>query len=264
GGRMPLSSQLADEVEALLHAHDGSAEMRALGPLLALQERLSALPGPGLLLAEHATLRGRTHLFLYPFGGRQVNEGLAALFALRWGRLQRNSFASAANDYGLVLSPAQPATVDVPLLDALFSPAALEVDLREALNLGELARRRFREIARVSGLLMPSLPGRQLRSLRQLQASSGLLFDVLSRHDPDHLLLAQAEREALEGELELDRLEQVLRERGSRQRVLTRPPGLTPLSFPLWAEGQRGQLSTEDWRTRVRRAAEQLERRHGG
>jgi len=264
GGRMPLSSQLADEVEALLHAPDGSAEMRALGPLLALQERLSALPGPGLLLAEHATLRGRTHLFLYPFGGRQVNEGLAALFALRWGRLQRNSFAFAANDYGLVLSPAQPATVDVPLLDALFSPAALEVDLREALNLGELARRRFREIARVSGLLMPSLPGRQLRSLRQLQASSGLLFDVLSRHDPDHLLLAQAEREVLEGELELDRLEQVLRERGSRQRVLTRPPGLTPLSFPLWAEGQRGQLSTEDWRTRVRRAAEQLERRHGG
>ncbi len=263
GGRMPLSSQLADEVEALLALPDGSPEMRTLAPLMALQARLSALPGPGLLLAEHATLRGRAHLFVYPFGGRQVNEGLAALFALRWGRLQRNSFAFAANDYGLVLSPARPATVDEPLLHTLLATTDLDRDLREALNLGELARRRFREIARVSGLLMPSLPGRQLRSLRQLQASSGLLFDVLSRHDPDHLLLAQAEREVLEGELELDRLEQVLRDRGARQCVLARPPGLTPLSFPLWAEGQRGQLSTEDWRTRVRRAAEQLEKRHG-
>lgn len=264
GGRMPLSSQLADQVELLLGAPDGSAEMRALAPLLALQQRLSALPGPGRLLAEHATVRGLTHLFVYPFGGRQVNEGLAALFAVRWGRLHPDSFAFAANDYGLVLSPARPATVDAALLRVLLSPGALEADLRQALNLGELARRRFREIARVSGLLMPSLPGRQLRSLRQLQASSGLLFDVLSRHDPGHLLLAQAEREVLEGELELDRLEQVLRERGARALVLARPPGLTPLSFPLWAEGQRGQLSTEDWRTRVRRAAEQLERRHGG
>lgn len=263
GGRMPLSSQLADEVELLLGEPDSSPEMQALAPLLALQRQLSALPAPGRLLAEQMTLRKRLHLFVYPFGGRQVNEGLAALFALRWGRLQRNSFAFSANDYGLVLSPAQAVPVDASVLQAMFSADGLEADLREALNLGELARRRFREIARVSGLLMPSLPGRQLRSLRQLQASSGLLFDVLSRHDPGHLLLAQAEREVLEGELELDRLEQVLRDRGSRELVLATPPGLTPLSFPLWAEGQRGQLSTEDWRTRVRRAAEQLERRHG-
>src|SRR5690606_5580101 len=100
GGRMPLSSQLADQVELLLGAPDGSAEMRALAPLLALQQRLSALPGPGRLLAEHATVRGLTHLFVYPFGGRQVNEGLAALFAVRWGRLHPDSFAFAANDYG--------------------------------------------------------------------------------------------------------------------------------------------------------------------
>jgi len=263
GGRMPLSSQLADEVEQLLGQPDGSPEMRALAPLLGLQARLSALPGNGRLLAEQVRLRGRLHLFIYPFGGRQVNEGLAALFALRWGRLHGNSFAFAANDYGLVLSPARAVPVDAALLQAMFAPANLAADLREALNLGELARRRFREIARVSGLLVPSLPGRQLRSLRQLQASSGLLFDVLSRHDPGHLLLAQAEREVLEGELELDRLEQVLVARGARELLLTTPPGLTPLAFPLWAEGQRGQLSTEDWRTRVRRAAEQLERRHG-
>src|SRR5690606_25919167 len=255
--------QLADEVELLLGEPDSSPEMQALAPLLALQRQLSALPAPGRLLAEQMLLRKRLHLFVYPFGGRQVNEGLAALFALRWGRVQRNSFAFSANDYGLVLSPAQAVPVDDALLRAMFSADGLEADLREALNLGELARRRFREIARVSGLLMPSLLGRQLRVLRELQASSGLLFDVLNRHDPGHLLLAQAEREVLEGELELGRLERVLRDRDARDLVLATPPGLTPLSFPLWAEGQRGRLSTEDWRTRVRRAAEQLERRHG-
>jgi ATP-dependent Lhr-like helicase len=263
GGRMPLSSQLAGEVEALFGAPDDSAEMRALAPLLALQQRLSALPGPGRLLAEAVALRGHAHLFLYPFGGRQVNEGLAALLALRWGRRQRNSFTYAANDYGLVLSPAVPASLHADELRAMLDPAALFDDLREALNLGELARRRFREIARVAGLLVPSLPGRERRSLRQLQASSGLLFDVLARHDPGHLLLAQAEREVLEGELELDRLAQVLARCAQRELVLCTPPGLTPLAFPLWAEGQRGQLSTEDWKTRVLRAAARLEQRHG-
>src|SRR5690606_27908252 len=85
GGRMPLSSQLADEVELLLGEPDSSPEMQALAPLLALQRQLSALPAPGRLLAEQMLLRERLRLFVYPFGGRQVNEGLAALFALRWG-----------------------------------------------------------------------------------------------------------------------------------------------------------------------------------
>ncbi|MBD9369998.1 ligase-associated DNA damage response DEXH box helicase [Xanthomonas sp. XNM01] len=263
GGRMPLSSELATEVEALLHAPDGSAELQALAPLLALQQRLSALPGPGTLLAETLQVRGQRHLFLFPFGGRQVHDGLAALLALRWARVQRNSFAFAANDYGLVLSPAQDAPLDADLLRALLSPEHLLDDLREALNLGELARRRFRGIARVAGLLPPSLPGRALRSTRQLQASSGLLFDVLTRHDPGHLLLAQAEREVFEGELELDRLAALLHDCARRTLLLHAPASLTPLAFPLWADGLRGQLSNEDWKTRVMRAAARLEQRHG-
>ncbi len=262
GGRMPLSSELASDVEALLHQPDGSPEMRALAPLLALQQRLSALPGPDRLLAESLRVRGQRHLFLFPFGGRQVNDGLAALLALRWARLQRNSFAFAANDYGLVLSPAQDAPLDEDILRRLLSPAALLDDLREALNLGELARRRFRGIARVAGLLPPSLHGRALRSTRQLQASSGLLFDVLSRHDPGHLLLALAEREVFEGELELDRLAALLHDCTRRRLLLRAPKSLTPLAFPLWADGLRGQLSNEDWKTRVMRAAERLEQRH--
>jgi len=168
------------------------------------------------------------------------------------------------NDYGLALTAQAEAWPDAALLARLLAVDRLVDDLRASLNLAELARRQFREIARVSGLLAPSLPGRAIRSLRQLQASSGLLFDVLSRHDPGHMLLAQAEREVLESQLEAVRLRSALERCGGRRLVLQRPRGLTPLAFPLWAESMRGQLSTEDWRTRVQRAAGQLEKRHAG
>lgn len=263
GGRMPLSSALGREVEAVFADPGDAPEMQALAPLLHLQASLSSLPGPDHLLVESVKARDGRHVFVYPFAGRQVNEGLAALLAARWGRRHRNTFSFAANDYGFVLSPAQDVDIDADALQTLLSPAGLFDDLRDSLNLGELARRQFREIARVAGLLSPSLPGRAPRSLRQLQASSGLLYDVLQRFDPDHLLLAQAEREVFEGQLELARLAHALEDCARRELRLRKPRSLTPLSFPLWAERVRGQLSTEDWKARVLRAAEQLERKHG-
>jgi hypothetical protein len=184
GGRMPLSTELGREVEAMFSGRFDDPELRAIAPLLALQGALSALPSPGTLLAETRSGRDGQHLFVYPFAGRQVHEGLAALLSLRWGRQRRNSFGFAVNDYGLALSPAQPQAIDAALLRELLSPENLIEDLRESLNLGELARRQFREIARVAGLLPPSLPGRAPRSMRQLQASSGLLFDVLQNSIP--------------------------------------------------------------------------------
>jgi len=262
GGRMPLSSELAAEVEAILAGPDDSRELRALGPLLALQARLSALPGPDRLLVEAARTRQGWHLFVFPFAGRAVHEGLAPLLALRWAREAPNTFAWAVNDYGLVLNAQAEAWPDPDLLARMLAPEGLLDDLHASLNLAELARRRFREIARVAGLLPPSLPGRAVRSLRQLQASSGLLFDVLSRHDPGHVLLKQAEREVFESQLDVRRLAEALDRCRARSLALHRPRGLTPLAFPLWADSVRGQLSTEDWRTRVARAAAQLERRH--
>jgi ATP-dependent Lhr-like helicase len=263
GVRAPLSMELAAQVERLLVEPVDVAEMRTVAPLLALQARISSLPRAGRLLAEWTQLRDGQQLFVFPFAGRLANEGLAALLALRWGRRQANTFAYAANDYGFVLKPANDAAVDTDLLHELLSPAHLLEDLRESLNLGELARRQFREIARIAGLLPPSMPGRAQRSMRQLQASSGLIFDVLQRYDPRHMLLELAEREVFSGQLEVQRLQRVLDDCAGREVHLVRPRGLTPLSFPLWAEGLRGQLSTEDWKTRVQRAASQLERRHG-
>lgn len=262
GGRMAMSGELGREVECVFAGDRAAPETRAIARLLDLQAKLSALPGPGRLLVESIRARRGRHLFVYPFAGRLVHEGLAALLSLRWGRIAANSFTFSVNDYGLLLTPAQEAPVDPALLRILLSPEHLIDDLRESLNLAELARRQFREIARVAGLLPPSLPGRAPRSMRQLQASSGLLFDVLRRFDPDHLLLEQAEREVFSAQLEVARLRDTLHDCAARTLDLRTPTGFTPLSFPLWADTMRGRLSTEDWRDRVRRAAAQLERRH--
>lgn len=262
GGRMPLSTQLASEVESL-YSHPGPhPEMRAVEPLLQIQAQASALPDRGRLVAERIGSRRGMHLFLFPFAGRAVHEGIAAMIALRWGRRQANTISYTVNDYGLMLTLAEPAALDDALLRQLLSPDNMADDLRDGVNLGEMARRQFREIARVAGLLTPSLPGQAARSLRQVQASSGLLYDVLRRYDPDHLLLAQAEREVFELQLEAPRLLAALHDCQRRELLLREPRALTPLSFPLWTESMRGQLSTETWQARVRRAAAQLEKRY--
>ncbi|GAB6196681.1 ligase-associated DNA damage response DEXH box helicase [Lysobacter xanthus] len=262
GIRQPLSRELASRVERLLARPVDAPEMRAVENLLGLQSRLSSLPGNGRLLVEWTKTREGPQLFVFPFAGRLANEGLAALLALRWAREAPNTFGYAANDYGFVLKPAKDVEVDADHLRTLLAPERLFEDLRESLNVGELARRQFREIARIAGLLPPTLPGRPQKSMRQLQASSGLLYDVLQRHDPHHMLLELAEREVFAGQLEVQRLQVVLDDCAGREIRLVRTAGLTPLSFPLWAEGQRGQHSSEDWRTRVQRAAERLEKRH--
>ena len=264
GGRLPLSSELGSEVERLMSAEPAHPETKALSRVLALQATLSALPHPAHLVAERIKARDGRHLFVYPFAGRQVHEGLAALLAMRWGRRTPNSFRYAANDYGFVVSPAIDVALDADTLRQLLSPDGLLDDLAESLNLAELARRQFREVARVAGLLPPSLPGKSPRSMRQLQASSGLIYDVLKRHDPGHVMLSQATREVFSAQLDVASLSETLQQCRARELRLFEPAGFTPLAFPLWSESLRGHLSTEDWKARVRRVAEQLEKRHGG
>ena len=264
GGRMALSSELGEAVEAALSGPRDGPELQALAPLLDLQARVSALPTPQTLLVEQVRQRsGGDALFVYPFAGRTVHEGMAALFALRWGRLAANTFLYAVNDYGFVLNARAAAPVDLPTLERLLRPAGLLDDLQEGLNLSEMARRQFREIARIAGMLAPPMPGTARPSMRQLQSSSGLMFDLLRRYDPGHLLLDQAQREVLEAQMDVQALEETFRRCAQRRLVLQRPAGFTPLSFPLWAETVRGELSTEDWSSRVRRAAEALQARHG-
>lgn len=262
GGRMPLSNELAHEVERVLSGAYPSPERARIATMLDLQATRSELPSPEILLVESIVVRKRHFLVLYPFAGRRVHDGLASLIALRWARLSPDTFSFAINDYGLSISPASGRALDVHELAGLLTTDGLIGDVEDSVNMTELERRQFREIARVSGLLTPSLPGRSLKSMRQVQASSGLLFDVLKRYDPEHILLQLARREVLTQQLGVEDLAATLTALAKREMRFHRLRNFSPLAFPLWAESVRGRLSSEEWSVQVHRAAERLEQRH--
>ncbi len=266
GGRMPLSNELAAALRLKLdEARRGifdDPELIALRPILDIQARWSHIPAPDELLVERLTTRDGHHLFVYPFEGRLVHEGLAALLAYRISRLRPQSFSLAANDYGFELmsrDPLDPLAVD---LAGLLSPEGLADDVLESLNAAELAKRQFREVARVSGLVSPGLPHAG-RSAKQLQASSGLFYEVFREYDPDNLLLHQARREVLERQFEGSRLKRALERIAASAIVVVDPPRPTPLAFPLLVDRLRESLSSEKLADRVRRIVADLERKAG-
>lgn len=266
GGRMPLSSELADAVvEQLGAASRGrfeSDEMRLVEPLLRVQMDWSALPTETTLLAEVMKSREGWHLFLYPFAGRHVHLGLASLLAWRMGQQQPLTFSIAVNDYGFELLSATEVDWLKWLTPALFSQNNLLQDVLASLNAGELARRRFREIARIAGLVFSGYPGAQ-KSARQLQASSGLFFDVFRQYDPANLLLTQAEEEVLRQELEVERLEQTMSRLQGRQLDIHQVKRTTPLAFPLMVERFRESMSSEKLADRIRRMVAELDKAAG-
>ncbi|MNH04791.1 putative ATP-dependent helicase Lhr [compost metagenome] len=266
GGRMPLSSELADAlIEQLGAAAQGrfdGPEMRAVQPLLALQAQWSALPGPGTLLAETLKSRQGWHLFLYPFAGRMANLGLANLIAWRVSRVQPLSVSIAVNDYGFELL--SPGNVDwaTHLPQALATEHLLD-DVLASLNAGEMALRRFREIAQIAGLVFGGYPAAQ-KSLRQIQASSGLFYEVFRKHDADNLLLGQARDEVLNEELEIERLHRQLLKMAQLRLDLRQLKRTGPLAFALLVEGMRETLSTEKLADRIARMVAELESAAGG
>ncbi|MGE6662547.1 ligase-associated DNA damage response DEXH box helicase [Pseudomonas sp. NPDC077408] len=266
GGRMPLSSELADAVvEQLGAASRGqftTPEMRLVEPLLRVQMDWSALPTETTLLAEVMKSREGWHLFLYPFAGRHVHLGLASLLAWRMGQHQPLTFSIAVNDYGFELLSATEVDWLQWLTPNLFSQDNLLHDVLASLNAGELARRRFREIARIAGLVFSGYPGAQ-KSARQLQASSGLFFDVFRQYDPANLLLNQAEEEVLRQELEVERLEQTMSRLQQRQLDIHQVKRTTPLAFPLMVERFRESMSSEKLADRIRRMVAELDKAAG-
>ncbi len=265
GGRLPLSDALADEVLRLLAeaatGHYTQPELAAIRPLLELQQSVSAIPQPGMLLIEQSQSREGTHWFIYPFAGRLAHEGLATLCAWRLGREHPATFSISVNDYGFELLSADLAGLDEALLRRALTPNELTDDLLQAMNASELARRQFRDIARVAGLVFQGYPGRG-KTARQLQASSGLIFDTLKRYDPTHRLLDQARQEVLDSALELERLRTALQRIDQASMVIHQTEHFSPLAFPLWAERLRSRLTTEQWQDRVARMIQQLERAH--
>ena len=266
GSRLPLSGELAAALrERLGEAARGifrDAEMKALEPILRVQGKWSRIPGPAEFLIERVATREGQHLFFFPFEGRLVHEGLAALFAYRISRVSPITFSMSSNDYGFELLSPFPAPLDEALAAGLLSPENLAADITASLNATEMARRQFREIARVSGLVFPGLP-RSGKTARQLQASSGLFFDVLQRYDAGNLLLEQAHREVLERQLERTRLGATLRRISAADLIVTNPKRTPPLAFPLLVDRNRDRVSSEKLTDRIRRMQLALEKAAG-
>ena len=268
GSRMPLSTELAAAVRATLEqAAEGvfdQPELEAVRPILAIQNRWSAIPRMGELLIEQLKTREGHHLFFYPFEGRSVHEGLAALFAYRLSQLQPISFTIAVNDYGFELLSPDPISLEsiVSLQQTtdhgLLTTHNLAHDITAALNATEMARRQFREIARVAGLVYQGFPGE--KNARQLQASSGLIYDVFQQYDPANRLLDQATREVLDRQLEQSRLARALERLSGTQLLVREVKRPTPFAFPLIVDRMRETLSSEKLADRVRKMTLQLEK----
>jgi ATP-dependent helicase Lhr and Lhr-like helicase len=289
GSKMPLSSELADavidtldrvaaragpsqasgappggarakgELGAQFHGDLFEPELQAARPMLDAQARLSRVPARGELLIEQYHSREGHHVFVYPFAGRSVHIGLAQLLAYRLAKTQPNTYSLSINDYGLELLAAQPLDVTSLLDGSVFSGAELLNDVLASLNSGELAQRRFREIARVAGLVFGGYPGAP-KSMKQVQASSSLFWEVFRKYDAGNLLLTQAEREVMSQELELGRMKSALK-RMARQRVV--PIELkvpSPFALPLMVERFREQLSNEKLADRLQRLLQEAHR----
>jgi ATP-dependent helicase Lhr and Lhr-like helicase len=269
GGRMPLSANLGrmlrkkfNEVYLLLDGNNEikeniDIELRVLKPLFELQESLSHIPKENELLIEQIETKDGFHLFVYPFEGRLVHEAMAALLAFRISRIVPISFSFAMNDYGFELLSDQPIPVDDSNVYELFSDEGLTADIQRSVNSAEMARRKFRDVAVIGGLIFQGYPG-EYKKTRHLQSSAGLLFNVFSEYDPHNLLLRQAYHEVMEQQMEEVRLRNML-ERISKSDIILRfPEKLTPFCFPLKVDSMREDLSSEKLEDRVKKMQQQL------
>jgi ATP-dependent Lhr-like helicase len=259
GGRMPLSSYMAKVLRAQLTDPGRNAEMAAVQPILERQRETSIVPTKDELLIERFDSREGHHVVIYPFEGRLVHEAMGSLLAFRMSLLKPITFSIAMNDYGFELLSDQPIPIEEALDNDLFSPQDLLSDLQRSLNATEMARRKFRDIASIAGLVFKGMPGRPLKE-RHMRANSGLFFDVFREHESDHLLLRQAYDEAFDVQLELPRMREAL-ERIQRQRIVLKDPGrFTPFAFPILVDRLREKLTSEQLEDRIRRMTERLEK----
>ncbi|HHP7239118.1 ligase-associated DNA damage response DEXH box helicase [Longibacter sp.] len=262
GGRLPLSNQLSTWIRRRLdEAADATfrgPEMGQVRSLLELQSKWSIVPTHADFLVERVQSSEGFHLFMYPFAGRPVHQGLASLLAYRMAEDVSITFTMSYNDYGFELLSPEPAPLRDAIAGGLFDTDNLSSEIEASLNESEMSRRQFREIARVAGLVFTGYPG-QPKSVGKIQASSGLIFDVLEEYEAENPLLEQARREVREHQLEEDRLRDALdRIRDARLHVID-VPRMTPLAFPIYIDRLRDRISSESLAQRVRRMQEELE-----
>jgi ATP-dependent helicase Lhr and Lhr-like helicase len=277
GGRLPLSASLGKVLRskfdqasligerrkmegqrAAAGEQDLPIELTVLKPLFDLQAKLSHVPKENELLIEQIETKDGFHLFVYPFEGRLVHEAMAAVLAYRISRITPITFSIAMNDYGFELLSDQPIPVDDSNVYELFSLNQLMEDIQRSVNATEMAKRKFRDIAVIGGLIFQGYPGEHKKT-RHLQASAGLLFNVFNEYDPDNVLVRQAFQEVFDQQMEEVRLREMLQRIQHSRIVLTYPQRLTPFCFPIKVDSMRENLTSEKLEDRIKKMQQQLE-----
>jgi ATP-dependent Lhr-like helicase len=266
GGRLPLSANLGqmlrkklNDVAKQTNFNSTEKELKALAPLFKLQTKLSAVPKENELLIEHIETKDGFHLFVYTFEGRLVHEAMAALLAHRISKISPITFSFAMNDYGFELLSDQPIPLDDSNVYELFSEDNLFADIQKSVNASEMARRKFRDIAVIGGLIFQGMPGEQVKQ-KHLQSSASLLFNVFSTYEPNNLLLRQAYNEVMQQQMDEQRLRNMLKRVQQSKIIINFPQTLTPFCFPLKVDSMRENISSEKLEDRVKRMQQQLEK----
>ena len=276
GGRVPLSTNLGRKLrEAFTYAslfskepespakalndYAGVIEIKELEPLFVLQEKLSHIPKANELLIEHIETKDGFHLFVFPFEGRLVHEAMAAVLGYRISKITPITFSIAMNDYGFELLSDKPIPVDDTNVYELFSEENLLADIQRSVNATEMAKRKFRDISVIGGLIFQGYPGEHKKA-KHLQSSAGLLFNVFHEYEPDNLLVRQAFQEVFDQQMQEPRLREMLQRIRKSDIVITFPQRLTPFCFPIKVDSMRENITSEKLEDRVRRMQLQLSR----
>ena len=237
GGMMPLSTYLADGVRAVVS--DPNAWTRLPDQVeqwLTLQSLFSDLPGASGLLVESFFDRKDHVLLVHTFEGRKVNNALGFLLTKRMEKLGLAPINFTITDYALTITSLEP----VNSLDGLLDADILEDELEDWIVNSPMIKRSFRKIATIAGLTEQRLPGQQ-RTMKQVTFSTDLIYDVLLKYEPDHILLRIARSEAESDLLDVDRLRRFLTEVEDKT-VFRTLPHASPLSIPAMMQVGREQI----------------------
>ncbi|MDX1685212.1 MAG: ligase-associated DNA damage response DEXH box helicase [Saprospiraceae bacterium] len=262
GGRMSLSSEMSVLLRRQIHDFQRgktmAPEMSFIAPLLDFQNERSYLPAAEELLIEYFETREGYHLVIYPFEGRFVHEAIGALIGYRLSKKLPISFSIAMNDYGVELLSDQSMDVDDVIDHDLFETRSLYEDIQNTVNVVEMSRRRFRDIARISGMIFEGFPG-QKKKERHLQNSAQLLFDVFREYEPDNLLYQQAIDETMTFQFEEARLRRALERIRGQRLIIKKPDKATPFAFPIMVDRLREHVTSEKLEDRVRKMTLEFE-----
>ena len=260
GSRLTLSAQMSKLLrEEMYTANDieknQSIEIKSLSHLFERQRRESIVPGPDEFLIETFKTRDGYHHLFYPFEGRFVHEAMGSLLGYRISLLSPITFSLAFNDYGFELLSDKEIDIQQVLDNNLFTSDYLLDDLQKSLNATEMARRKFRDVAIISGMVFTGYPNKGIK-MKHLQSNSQLLFEVFRDYEPENLLFQQAFTETFQHQLEEGRLRLSMERIATQEIIWKQCEKATPFSFPLITDRlSREKLSSEKLEDRIKRMA---------